>query len=125
MIENGLTETHFIDENFVHVLCEVAVNAIDTYKVNDRASLYAWATTRETLRGRLKKKKNHSKGDEDEITTDKLRELIEGDTRLTCISISDPYTIKNLVVDLTSDFLYKRKKQFKVKPYILFVFDEA
>jgi hypothetical protein len=29
------------------------------------------------------------------------------------------------VLDLSSDFLYKRKKQFKVKPYILFVFDEA
>ncbi len=59
------------------------------------------------------------------ITTDKLREIIEGDARLICISISDPYTIKNLVIDLTSDFLYKRKRQFKVKPYILFVFDEA
>jgi hypothetical protein len=56
------------------------------------------------------------------LTTDKL-EMIEGDTRLTCISISDPYTVKNLVVDLTSDFLYKRKKQFKVKPYICFVAD--
>lgn len=108
MIENGLT--HFIDENFVNILGEVAVNAMKTYKVNDKASLCM---------------KNHSKGDEDELTTDKLMEIIEGDTRLICISISDPYTIKNLVVDLTSDFLYKRKKQFKVRPYILFLFDEA
>lgn len=47
----------------------------------------AWATTRDTLRGRLKKEKNHSKGDEDELTTDKLMEIIEGDTRLICISL--------------------------------------
>jgi uncharacterized protein len=124
MIENSLTEANFIDENFVDILCEVEVNAMKTFRVNDKASLYAWATTRETLKSRLKKRKNQSMGDEG-ITTDKLREVIEGDTRLTCISISDPYTIKNLVVDLTSDFLYKIKKQFKVKPYILFVFDEA
>jgi hypothetical protein len=30
MIENGLTETHFIDENFVHIICEVAMNAMKT-----------------------------------------------------------------------------------------------
>jgi uncharacterized protein len=40
-------------------------------------------------------------------------------------SISDSYTIKQLVIDLSSDFLQKRKRQFKVEPYILFVFDEA
>ncbi|HZI72274.1 MAG TPA: hypothetical protein VFD60_14045 [Nitrososphaeraceae archaeon] len=44
---------------------------------------------------------------------------------MTCISISDPYTIKDLVIDLSSDFLQRRKRQFQVKPYILFVFDEA
>ncbi|MFY9798368.1 MAG: hypothetical protein WAK17_18995 [Candidatus Nitrosopolaris sp.] len=124
MIENGLTETHFIDENFVHILCEVAMNAMKTCEVNDKASLYAWTTTRDTLTGRLKKKKNQSNDDQG-ITTDKLRTIIEENTRLTCISISDPYTVKQLVLDLSSDFLYKRKKQFKVKPYILFVFDEA
>ncbi len=60
------------------------------------------------------------------VTTENIRELIEGEnTRLTCISISDSYTIKQLVIDLSGDFLQKRKRQFKVKPYILFVFDEA
>jgi hypothetical protein len=93
-------------------------------EVNDKASLYAWTTTRDTLTGRLKKKKNQSNDDQG-ITTDKLRTIIEENTRLTCISISDPYTVKQLVLDPSSDFLYKRKKQFKVKPYILFVFDEA
>ncbi|MGB6627849.1 MAG: hypothetical protein WBE61_06935, partial [Nitrososphaeraceae archaeon] len=60
------------------------------------------------------------------ITTGNIRELIEGEnTGLTCISISDSYTIKQLVIDLSGDFLQKRKRQFKVKPYIMFVFDEA
>jgi DNA helicase HerA-like ATPase len=40
-------------------------------------------------------------------------------------SIYDSCTIKQLVIDLSGDFLQKRKRQFKVKPYILFVFDEA
>jgi hypothetical protein len=58
------------------------------------------------------------------ITTENIRELIEGEnTGLTCISISDSYTIKQLVIDLSGDFLQKRKRQFKVKPYIMFVFD--
>jgi uncharacterized protein len=33
--------------------------------------------------------------------------------------------IKTLVADLSSDFLQRRKRQFQVKPYVLFVFDEA
>ena len=39
----------------------------------------------------------------------------EGDCGLTCISISDPYTIKDMVIDLSSDFLKRRKRQFQ--PY--------
>ena len=59
------------------------------------------------------------------VTTENIRELIEGEnTRLTCI-LYDSYTIKQLVIDLSGDFLQKRTRQFKVKPYILFVFDEA
>ena len=52
---------------------------------------------------------------------EQLRDLIEGESRLTCVSISDPYTIKQLVVDMSKDLLQKRKKQFKVRPYILLV----
>ena len=59
------------------------------------------------------------------MTTEQIRDLIEGDTRLVCISIADPYIIKQLAVDLSKDFLQRRKRQFKVRPYLLFVFDEA
>ncbi|MGZ5500361.1 MAG: ATPase, partial [Nitrososphaeraceae archaeon] len=56
---------------------------------------------------------------------DQIMKILEGNTRLTCISISDPYTIKDIAITLSRELLYKRKRQFKVRPYILFVFDEA
>jgi len=59
------------------------------------------------------------------LTAEKIRKLIEGDLRLICISIADPATIKSLVVTLTQDLLGQRKRRFQVKPYILFIFDEA
>lgn len=40
---------------------EVTVNVMKTYDANEKSSLYAWATTRDTLRGHLKKKKNQQK----------------------------------------------------------------
>lgn len=35
------------------------------------------------------------------------------------------HTIKRAVIDLTSNMLLNRKREFTVRPYILFVFDEA
>jgi DNA helicase HerA-like ATPase len=51
--------------------------------------------------------------------------MIDGDTRLICLSISDPYKIKDIVINISNEILRRRKRQFKVRPYILFVFDEA
>jgi hypothetical protein len=122
MSENSLSETQYIDETFVHILCQTASDAMQTYKINEKAGLYAWATSRDRLIDRIKLKQDQNKSG---LSTEQIRGVIEGDCRLTCISISDPYTIKDLVVDLSSDFLQRRKRQFQVKPYILFVFDEA
>jgi DNA helicase HerA-like ATPase len=58
-------------------------------------------------------------------TVEEIEELLKGETKLVCLSVSEPDTIKRLVVDLTHDMLQERKREFKVKPYILFVFDEA
>ena len=124
MSDRGLTEKQLIDETFVQILSQIAADAMQTYKINEKALLFGWASSRDRLVDRIKL----SKKDQTNIglTTENIRELIEGEnTRLTCISISDSYTIKQLVIDLSSDFLQKRKRQFKVKPYILFVFDEA
>lgn len=117
-----MTEAQYVDETFVHVLCQTASDAMQTYKINEKAGLYAWATSRDRLIDRIKLKQDQNKSG---LSTEQIRDVIEGDCRLTCISISDPYTIKDLVIDLSSDFLQRRKRQFQVKPYILFVFDEA
>lgn len=106
------------------------LEAMKTYKISDKAGLYAWASSRDTLLGRIKEKVSGDKGSIDTnniegVTTDQIIKIIEGKSRLTCISISDPFTIKELVIDLSREFLHKRKREFKVRPYILFVFDEA
>jgi len=60
------------------------------------------------------------------LTAERIREILEAKTAsLVCVSISDPYTIKDLAISLTHDLLIRRKRKFQVKPYILLVFDEA
>ena len=120
-----LVETQFIDESFVQVLSTTASEAMRTYRVNDKAGLYAWALSRETLKSRIRQRYSKDNPSHRGVTTDQIVEIIEGRSRLVCFSISDPYTIKELVINLSNEFLRKRKREFKVRPYILFVFDEA
>jgi hypothetical protein len=98
MSESKLLESSFIDQNFVEILSKSATSAMKTYKVSDRAGLYAWASSRDTLLGRIKTKRDGGSDESNNgITTDKIFNLIEGNSRLTCISISDPYAIKELI----------------------------
>jgi len=122
--EHGMTDSKPIDEEFIKQLDEWGRAAVDEYKISDRSGVYAWATSRLTLIDNLKRaeKEKRTTGG---LDIEGIRELVEKETRLTCISISDPYVIKELVVDLARGFLYRRKRAFKVKPYVLFVFDEA
>jgi len=122
--EHGMTDSKPIDEEFIKQLDEWGRAAVDEYKISDRSGVYAWATSRLTLIDNLKRaeKEKRTTGG---LDIEGIRELVEKETRLTCISISDPYVIKELVVDLAKEFLYRRKRAFKVKPYVLFVFDEA
>ena len=120
-----LVETQFIMESFVQVLRTTASEAMRTYRVNDKAGLYAWALSRETLKSRIRQRYSKDNPSHRGVTTDQIVEIIEGRSRLVCFSISDPYTIKELVINLSNEFLRKRKREFKVRPYILFVFDEA
>lgn len=128
MTQNKLNDSSYIDENFVQILSTSAIEAMKTFKISDKAGLYAWASSRDTLRGRLIQRKNDNGKDDSKkngVTIDQIIEILEGNTRLTCLSISDPYTIKDIAITLSRELLYKRKRQFKVRPYILFVFDEA
>ena len=119
-----VTDSRPIDEDFIKQLDEWGRTAIDEFKISDRSGVYAWATSRLTLLDNLKRaeKEKRTTGG---LDIQGIRDLVEKESRLTCISISDPYVIKELVVDLAREFLQRRKRSFKVKLYVLFVFDEA
>lgn len=122
--ERHLSDSRSIDEDFVSQLDGWGRSVVDEFKISDRSGVYAWATSRMTLLDNLKR------AEKEKIATggvdiEGIRQLVEHDSRLTCISISEPHVIKELVVDLAREFLQRRKRSFKVKPYVLFVFDEA
>ncbi len=123
--EQGLSENQEVSEGFVSLLDEASRLAVEKFKVHDKSGLYAWATTRCTLSDLFKKRSEKQDCDEG-LTVEGIRQLLEDkDTNLVVISISDPYTIKELAMALTQDLLVRRKRRFTVKPYILLVFDEA
>jgi hypothetical protein len=73
----------------------------------------------------IRKKREEEKEVVGGLTAENIRKLLDEDERLLCISISDPFIIKELVITLTQDLLARRKRKLQVKPYILLVFDEA
>ena len=125
MEKNGLSENQEVNEDFVRYIDKVAAETVEELKVSPKSGLYAWATTRNTILDRIKRKHEEEQKETDALTTEKIREILEDKARIVCVSISDPFIIKELVINLTQDLLARRKRKFKVKPYILFVFDEA
>jgi hypothetical protein len=126
-VENhGLSENQEISEEFVSQIDEVSRNAMETFRVNDKSGLYAWATTRNAIADLFKKRSEKEEKDTTGLTVEGIRELLEDKTtNLVILSISDPFIIKELAISLTQDLLVRRKRRFTVKPYILVVFDEA
>jgi len=124
--QQGLSENQEVSESFVPLLDEVARTAVEKFKVHDKSGLYAWATTRNTVTDLFKKRIENKGSDSEGLTVEGIRQLLEEPTaNLVVISISDPFTIKELAIALTQDLLVRRKRRFTVKPYILLVFDEA
>jgi hypothetical protein len=124
--EHGLVENQQVDEDFVNHIAEIASSTVEEFKVHDKSGLYAWATTRSTIIDVMKKNREKETQKTAGLTAEKIRELLEDKpTKILCISISDPYIIKDLAIELTQDLLVRRKRKFQVKPYILLVFDEA
>ncbi len=123
--EHGFIENQEVNENFIRFIHRKASQAVQKFKVHEASGLFAWATTRLTLLDILAKKREDEEKETGGFTAAKIRDLLEGDERLLCVSIADPFTIKELVVTLSRDLLNRRKRKFQVKPYILFVFDEA
>ncbi len=122
--EHDLTDSTQINEEFIIQLDDKGRTAVVEFNISDRSGVYSWATTRLALQDNLKRaeKQRRVTGG---VDIEGIRELVEKDSRLTCISISDPLAIKELVIHLAREFLQRRKRSFKVKPYVLFVFDEA
>jgi hypothetical protein len=126
MEEHGTMENQEVTEDFVNYIDEVARANVEEFKVHEKSGLYGWGTTRNMLIDRIRRKDEIEETDAGGLTIEKIRDLLEDKkTRLVCISIADPYTIKDLVLTLTQDLLVRRKRRFQVKPYILLVFDEA
>ncbi len=125
MDEWGFIENHEVDERFVKFVDARASQAVQKFKVHEASGLFAWATTRSTLLDLLKRKREEEEKEMGGLTAERIRGLLEGEERLVCVSIADPFTIKDLVITLSRDLLNRRKRKFQVKPYILFVFDEA
>jgi DNA helicase HerA-like ATPase len=124
--KHGLSENQEVNEEFVSYIDGVAQDAVERFKVHDKSGLYAWATTRNTIADLLRKRSEKEDKATSGLTVEGMRELLEDKaTRLVVISISDPFTIKELAISLTQDLLVRRKRRFTVKPYILVVFDEA
>ncbi|MEM0215992.1 MAG: ATP-binding protein [Candidatus Bathyarchaeia archaeon] len=123
--EHRLSENQEVCEEFISYISDVAVQTIEEFKVHEKSGLYGWATTRLAILDLIRRRQEDEKREAGGLTTEKIRELLEDETRLICISISDPTTIKELVIALTQDLLIRRKRRFQVKPYILLVFDEA
>jgi DNA helicase HerA-like ATPase len=126
MDEHGLGENEEVTEEFVTCIDGVACESVEQFKVHDKSGLYGWATTRSLVLDTIKKNRERHSRTTNGVTVEQIREMLEDKTTsLVCISISDPYTIKDLAINLTQDLLAHRKHKFQVKPYILLVFDEA
>jgi DNA helicase HerA-like ATPase len=124
--EHGLSENQQITEEFAHYIHQIATETVEQFKVHDKSGLYAWATTRDSIIDVMHKSQEREEEGTSGLTVGKIREILEDKkTSLVCISISDPYTIKELAINLTQDLLVRRKRRFTVKPCILVVFDEA
>jgi hypothetical protein len=124
--EHGLGENQKVNEDFVNYIDQIATETVEQLKVHDKSGLYAWATTRSSIRDIIKKSEEEVTKETGGLTVEKIRELIEDKTtNLVCISISDPYAIKEFAIELTQNLLIRRKRKFTAKPYILLVFDEA
>jgi len=120
-----IEQTQPIGRDFVDYLNATASEAVDKFRVSEKSNLYAWAKTRSTLHEIIEIRELPEEVEAKAYTLKKIMALLEGDARLLCLSIADPTVIKELAIDLSGYVLASRKKEFKVDPSILFVFDEA
>ena len=122
MDANEKNGPEIIDDGFIDEFAAAALSAADTFSVHSSSGVYAWCNTRGTLKQALQRSQ---KATTEGVTVKDIRKMLSGPERLICISMADPETLRDLVIRLTGAALKYRKKQFEIKPQILFVFDEA
>jgi len=120
--ETGHREDDEVTAAFVERLIPVAEEVAERYRVHQMSALYGWFTSRRTMLRHFEARRRLRSGG---VSVEDVIHLLEGETRLICLSISEPATIKRYVIEVTRDVLLRRKREFGVKPYILFVWDEA
>ncbi len=63
---------------------------------------------------------------ENVITIDEILKSLESDEKeIIVLNIPDPEKIRELAITITTEVLSRRKREFKISPFLLFVFDEA
>lgn len=123
MKQKHLGRSEIVTEEFLDYLQAEAENAVLAFKVWKNGALAGWASSRKELKEFLTQEVEPK--DENAFTTEQLVRLLEGDTRLLCLAMVEPSVVKRLAIDMTTEMLRHRKREFQVEPQILFVFDEA
>lgn len=121
MEENGLREEDPLTEDLVEEIISDAGRVAEEYKIHEKSALYGWFNSRIKMRDYFKISERKRSG----ISIEDVENAVKAGYRLVCFSISEPTTLKQAVIDLTHNILINRKREFTVKPYVLFVFDEA
>lgn len=121
--EQHIERSQTMSRQFLDYLQTEAISILDKFKVWKNSGLYAWASTRSELETLVQPEEKVK--DDNSYGAEKIIQLLEGDTRLLCLSIAEPSVVKQVAITLTSDMLRHRKREFQVEPQVLFVFDEA
>ncbi len=126
MKDIGATESDVPDDSSAVTISQEAEMVLEERGLRRGSTLHNWAAATKRLPELIGMASAYAwTPEEDEYTLDRICDALEGDARLICLSISDPETIKRLAIDVTSEMLRRRRAQFKIKPFMLFVFDEA
>ena len=126
MRESGSPEYDVPDDVSATSIGQEAEGVLEERSLRRGSTLHNWAAAMKRLPDMVRLgEENAWTPRKNEYDLKGICDALDGDTRLICLSISDPDMIKNLAIQITSEMLRRRKSQFKVKPYTMFVFDEA
>ncbi len=125
MTSKGYAEEDEVDEEYVNHLNKNTSYFASTYAIHERSGFYGWMSSLKVIYSKIKEREREEEVSGGVAPKTIIEKIFESDLRLICLSIGDPDTIKQLTVNLVRSSLSRRKREFSVKPYILFVWDEA